>query len=120
MTDEVELAVMSCLQDTRLICPACSPSRKKSKEKTLSITLDGGDKIYFCHHCNISGKISEKPYSQTITTDPLDEFLTAPGHANVIELPCLMALPQNLYETTTATSSTTFGKLGNCWKHAAR
>ena len=87
MTDEVELAVMSCLQDTRLICPACSPSRKKSKEKTLSITLDGGDKIYFCHHCNISGKISEKPYSQTITTDPLDEFLTAPGHANVIELP---------------------------------
>ena len=86
MIDEIEMAVMNCYQDSRISCPACSDSRKKSKEKTLSITIDGLDKIYHCFHCEISGKISEKPYSSPVS-DPLEEFLKTPGQPNVIELP---------------------------------
>lgn len=33
MIDDIELAVMNCYQDSRISCPACSDSRKKSKEK---------------------------------------------------------------------------------------
>ena len=84
MIDDLELAVMNCFQDTRILCPACSSSRKKSKEKTLSIKIDGSDKIYHCFHCDVSGKVAEKPYP---ATNPLDEFLKAPGQPNVIEMP---------------------------------
>ena len=86
MIDDIELAGMNCYQDSRISCPACSDSRKKSKEKTLSITIDGSDKIYHCFHCEISGKISEKPYSAP-ASDPLEDFLKTPGQKNVIELP---------------------------------
>ena len=87
MIDDIELAVMNCFQDARISCPACSSDRKKSKEKTLSITIDGLDKIYHCFHCDVSGKISKEPFKRPVS-DPLDEFLkTVPGQVNVIELP---------------------------------
>jgi len=86
MIDDVELAVMNCLEDTRILCPACASSRKKSKEKTLSITLDGTTKLYHCFHCNASGAVSTKPVTAS-SRDDLDEFLKVPGHHNVVELP---------------------------------
>ena len=86
MIDDVELAVMNCLEDTRILCPACASSRKKSKEKTLSIKIDGPDKIYHCFHCEAAGKVSTKPVTAS-SRDDLDEFLKVPGHHNVVELP---------------------------------
>ncbi len=40
---------------SRMVCPACGPDRKKSHEKTLSVTLDGDSAVYFCHHCEAKG-----------------------------------------------------------------
>lgn len=34
-------------------CPKCSPTRKKSKDKCLSVNLD--TKVWNCHHCGWSG-----------------------------------------------------------------
>ena len=86
MADDVEMAVTQCFTDTRILCPACSSHRKKSKEKTLSVTIEpNGSKLFYCHHCNVRGCVAAKPYPPI---DPLDEFLqTAPGHPNVVELP---------------------------------
>mgnify|MGYP003669789903 FL=1 len=38
-------------------CPYCSHERKKSKEKTLSITIKDNIGLFFCHHCEESGSI---------------------------------------------------------------
>ena len=40
---------------SRMVCPSCGPDRKKSNEKTLSITIDGGSAVYYCHHCEVAG-----------------------------------------------------------------
>ena len=82
----VELAVQNAKHNQRILCPACAPTRKKSKQKTLSITVEpDGTKLFCCHHCDISGRISEK---RRPSLDLLDEFLqSVPGHPNVIELP---------------------------------
>ncbi len=38
-------------------CPQCSPSRKKSRDKCLSVnTIEG---TYHCHHCDWSGRVGE-------------------------------------------------------------
>ena len=86
MINDLELAVMNCFQNTRILCPACSGSRKKSKEKTLSIKIDGADKIYHCFHCEAAGKVSTKPPTASLR-DELAEFLKSPGQPNVVELP---------------------------------
>lgn len=86
MINDLEMAVLNCYQDARILCPACSSSRKKSKEKTLSIKVDGADKIYHCFHCDISGSVSSK-IATSSPRDELDEFLKFPGERNVVELP---------------------------------
>ena len=87
MIQDIELAVMNCYQDTRILCPACSDTRKKSKEKTLSIKIDGPHKIYHCFHCDASGKFSEKKISSS-DADLLEDFLsTTSSSSNVIEMP---------------------------------
>jgi len=41
--------------EVRTICPQCSPTRKKSKEKCLAVnTIEG---CWFCHHCSWSGSL---------------------------------------------------------------
>ena len=87
MMEDIEFAVMNCFQDTRILCPACADSRKKSKEKTLSIKIDGEDKIYHCFHCDASGKFSAKKISSS-DADLLEDFLsTTSSSSNVIEMP---------------------------------
>ena len=78
----VEMAVQNVVQNSRIQCPACSTTRKKSKEKTLSVTIDGPEKVYHCFHCDISGKVSDRYMTA------FDDFLsTTPIVSNVIELP---------------------------------
>jgi len=45
----------------RVICPFCSPDRKKKNLKELSLTrLNDGAVGYFCHHCSASGTVQPK------------------------------------------------------------
>jgi twinkle protein len=51
------LGIEPLFQQNRTICPVCGPDRRKSKEKTLAIGLKEDVAVYFCHHCEISGKV---------------------------------------------------------------
>ena len=48
------------------LCPKCSNERRKSNDRCLSVNLDEG--IWYCHHCNWKGKLSEgdKPIKEKI------------------------------------------------------
>ncbi len=48
--------------EIRTLCPECSPSRKKSKEKCLAVNLD--KETWFCHHCGHTGGLNSKQYSK--------------------------------------------------------
>tara|TARA_R110002126_G_scaffold49359_2_gene136766 strand:+ start:1340 stop:3100 length:1761 start_codon:yes stop_codon:yes gene_type:complete len=46
----------SVFDDCRINCPECGDQRKKKNQKTLSVTVEGNDCLFYCHHCHISGK----------------------------------------------------------------
>ena len=39
----------------KVLCPRCSHSRKNKKDPCLSVTIDGDQAVYNCHHCMWSG-----------------------------------------------------------------
>lgn len=41
----------------RTTCPWCSPNRQKSNDRVLSISIEDGHALYYCHHCSEKGKI---------------------------------------------------------------
>lgn len=48
-------------QQTRIICPYCSPERKKQNEKDMSLTRnEKGAVVYYCHHCLASGIVNKE------------------------------------------------------------
>jgi twinkle protein len=54
------IQINSTGSEVRTICPQCSPTRKKSKEKCLAVnTIDG---CWFCHHCGWNGGLNGKDY----------------------------------------------------------
>ena len=61
-TPDLENLLENVTTSARYICPECAPQRKKKGEKTLSVTFEGDDLIYYCHHCNVSGRKNNKPY----------------------------------------------------------
>jgi len=50
----------------RTLCPSCSATRKKSKEKCLSVNIDEG--LWCCHHCGYSGCIKKTKSKYIIPT----------------------------------------------------
>jgi twinkle protein len=50
-------------------CPKCSPTRKKSRDKCLSVNTD--EQTWFCHHCQWSGSLNGAANSQTSYGAPL-------------------------------------------------
>lgn len=42
----------------KIVCPICSPNRKKKRERTLSIKVEGGVIAYNCWHCQESGAVN--------------------------------------------------------------
>lgn len=56
----------------RALCPQCSPGRRKSYDKCLSVDLDKG--VWFCHHCGFSGGLGgtdkEVEYAKKIFSEP--------------------------------------------------
>lgn len=41
----------------KIVCPICSPQRKKKNERTLSLKVDGGEILFNCWHCTNSGVV---------------------------------------------------------------
>lgn len=70
----------------RYTCPECAPSRKKKNEKTLSISFEGNDIIYYCHHCNISGRKQNKPFYQEHIEKPVVRAISVPKSSNQDEI----------------------------------
>ena len=60
--EAIESVVATITQDSRLVCPNCSTNRKKSKEKTLSVTVKPDAVTYYCHHCNAGGAIKQNKF----------------------------------------------------------
>lgn len=50
------------------LCPECSHTRKKSREKCLSVNVDDG--VYKCHHCGWSGKAKDPNWRPTRAAAP--------------------------------------------------
>jgi len=42
----------------RTTCPECSPDRKKTNEKCLSVSIE--DNCWYCHHCGHKGGLNGK------------------------------------------------------------
>tara|TARA_R100000664_G_scaffold11053_1_gene18031 strand:- start:4756 stop:6486 length:1731 start_codon:yes stop_codon:yes gene_type:complete len=58
---QIKERLSAVTDDCRIACPSCSETRKKKREKTLSVTVNpDGSKLYFCHHCGESGSIFRK------------------------------------------------------------
>jgi hypothetical protein len=41
----------------RSTCPRCSAKRSKARQECLSITVEAGEALWFCHHCNWRGGV---------------------------------------------------------------
>ena len=62
MSNEVNEIILKRASETdnetaRIICPECSHTRKKKKERTMSVTKYTDRFVYKCHHCGVSGLI---------------------------------------------------------------
>lgn len=55
--DVAEKIISQVQASQRIRCPKCSKERKKSHEKTLSITVFPDRNVYDCHHCGWSGAV---------------------------------------------------------------
>ena len=74
----------------RTFCPVCSPDRKKSREKCLSVDID--EKIWFCHHCGESGGHKEaKTYFKPVFKKPESKLPN-----NVIEYFKKIGIPEKV------------------------
>ena len=62
----------------RIPCPSCGPDRKKSGEKTLSITLEDGQALYYCHHCDASGRVDLSAPAPALSLAPPAVVKTLP------------------------------------------
>jgi len=69
-TLDLESLLQNVTTSTRYICPVCGPNRKKKNEKTLSVTFEDGDVIYYCHHCQISGRKTKAPFYEEHLSKP--------------------------------------------------
>ena len=51
-------------------CPACQHERKNKRATPLSVTIETDGVLYFCHHCNESGKehFNNENYNKQRTT----------------------------------------------------
>ena len=67
-------------QTARVVCPFCTPERRKQKSKDMTLTRKpDGAVVYFCHHCLENGSVQPKEItlsavpSKVITSNKLEE-----------------------------------------------
>ena len=44
----------------KIVCPLCADTRKKKRDKSLSVNIDGERIVYNCHHCGSNGAVNNK------------------------------------------------------------
>ena len=75
------------LRDTsgqeKTTCPECSNSRRKSKDKCLSVNIDEG--VWHCHHCGWKGSL--KKVKKEVKVKPV-----------IKPKPPTTNLPENVYQ----------------------
>jgi hypothetical protein len=70
--------VLSLQTDTtRILCPVCSESRKKSHEKTMGVTVESDRIVYQCFHCGVSGAMRKRTFMQQV-----QQIKTPPKHVD--------------------------------------
>lgn len=59
MSDMDDMMRRLPIGQNRLVCPACSHTRRKSnqRQRTLSVTVDDEKAVFNCHHCGDSGVV---------------------------------------------------------------
>ena len=67
----LESALRLVSESTRIRCPVCSESRKKSNEKTMGVTVEIDRIVYQCFHCGTAGAIRKE-------SRPVMQFKPAP------------------------------------------
>jgi twinkle protein len=53
-------------ETTRIRCPVCSDSRKKSDVKTLGVTVEQDRIVYHCFHCEVKGAIRKRTFMHQV------------------------------------------------------
>ncbi len=54
----------------RVACPFCTPDRKKSRSKDMSLTRSDGAVLYFCHHCGERGSVQNRRKILSVVPSP--------------------------------------------------
>lgn len=67
----IENALRLVSESTRIRCPVCSESRRKSNEKTMGVTVESDRIVYQCFHCGTAGAIRKE-------SRPVMQFKPAP------------------------------------------
>ena len=75
MTLEEVLSIQT--ENTRIRCPVCSESRKKSHEKTMGVTVEPDRIVYQCFHCGTSGAMRKRTFMQQV-----QQIKTPPKHVD--------------------------------------
>ena len=55
--------------EQRIICPTCSPTRKKRNDNCLAITITDDAILWFCHHCEWQGGAKDGDRSEEHTSE---------------------------------------------------
>ncbi len=89
-------------KEIRVICPQCSPTRKKKTEKCLAVnTIEG---VFFCHHCGWSGGLNRKDHKPI----PYEKKQALPE--NVISYFERRGIPEGILEQERIGFCSEFGK----------
>ncbi len=58
-------------QSTRVVCPFCSPERKKKNLKDMTLTRKpDGAVLYYCHHCFAEGSVQPQKQERKLSAVP--------------------------------------------------
>lgn len=61
---------------TRVICPFCADSRRKSRLKEMTLTKQpDGAVLYYCHHCEANGSVQPKQQEYRVSAVPQPKIL---------------------------------------------
>jgi len=78
---------------SRTTCPSCGPERKKKRERSLAVKMDGDEAVYHCHHCEESGVVkiyewehefemkTEEPVQDPVRHNPPESDLSEAQYA---------------------------------------
>jgi len=58
-------------QTKRIVCPVCTPERKKQRSKDMTLTRKpDGAIVYHCHHCGANGSVQPKKEERKLSAVP--------------------------------------------------